>query len=288
MSTHKVKKLPKRTAEIIIDIPKEDIIKEYKLAFNLLLKDLTVEGFRKGKVPKNIGEKHLKKEEVYQTLIKNVLPKIFEDIVKKESLTPVISPKIELVKAKEDENWQIKMTVAEKPTVMVGDYKEIVRKAKANLKKDDIWLPGKGQEPEKTKVEKEQKMLNTVLAALLKEAKLEMSDLIVEEELNRKLAQQVDEIQKIGLTVDAYLKSKGLTMEQLKQRYAQEINDTYKIEFVLQEIADKEGIKVEESDLDKLFGNIKDEKEKALAKQNAYFYASILRKQKTLDFLLGL
>jgi len=47
-------------------------------------------------------------------------------------------------------------------------------------------------------------------------------------------------------------------------------------------------INVEKEDLDKLFANIKDEKEKEQARQNAYFYASILRKQKTLDLLLNL
>ena len=62
----------------------------------------------------------------------------------------------------------------------------------------------------------------------------------------------------------------------------------HKIEFILGEIADKEGIKVEKSDLDKLFLNIKDEKERKMAETNGYYYASILRKQKTLDFLTSL
>jgi len=102
------------------------------------------------------------------------------------------------------------------------------------------------------------------------------------------LTRLLDDIQKIGLTVDNYLKSKKLTMEQLKASYRKEIEDTYKLEFILSEIADRENISVEKEDLDKLFSNIKEEKERKAAEANSYFYASILRKQKTLDYLLSL
>ena len=63
---------------------------------------------------------------------------------------------------------------------------------------------------------------------------------LVESELNRKLTQLLDDVQKIGLTVDSYLQSKGLTMERLKEQYTREITDMYKLEFILLDIADKE------------------------------------------------
>ena len=126
------------------------------------------------------------------------------------------------------------------------------------------------------------------MAALLKETKLEISDLVVDEEINHRLTHLVDEIQKIGLTTENYLKSKNLTMDSLKAQFKKEIEDTYKLEFALAEVADKEDIKIEKADLDKLFVNIKDEKERKIAEQNSYYYATILRKQKTLDYLISL
>lgn len=288
MFNFKIKKLPKNTLETIIDIPKVEVEKEYAHAFEHLSQELTIEGFRKGKAPKSVAEKHIQKETIYQSVIRTLLPKAYEEVVKKENLVPVTSPKIELLKAKENEDWQVKMTIALKPEVDLGDYKKDIQEAKAKAKKADIWVPGKDQKPQENKEMADQKVLNEVLTSLLKTAKVEISDLIVEEEVNRRLTQQVDEIQKIGLTVDAYLKSKNLTMEQLKAGFTKEITDTYKLEFILQAVADKEGIKVEEADLEKLFANIKEEKDRQMAKQNAYFYASILRKQKTLDFLISL
>jgi len=293
MYTYKPNKLPKNTTEILVDIPKEDIAKEYDLSFDKLQKELTIEGFRKGKVPKAVAVKHLKREKVIEDLARSMLSRIYSEINKKESYKPIVSPKIDLIKAKDGEDWQIKITLAEKPTIIIGEYKKVIADLKANNKKADIWVPGKGnpqqgQSNKTTNPEEQQKLLNDILSVLLKEAKIELPDMILEEELNQRLSRLVDDVQKLGLTIESYLKSKNLTLDELKKRYSQEIEDTYKIEFLLMEIADKENISVEKEDLDKLFTNIKDEKERLSAQQNAYFYASFLRKQKTLDFLLSL
>lgn len=289
MYTYKIIKLPKHTSDIEVIIPWPDIQVEYKTAFAHLQNDLSVEGFRKGKVPEKIAEKHILKESVYQHLVRSLLSKIYEEIVKKENLKPIISPKVELKKAKESEDWELTIKVAEKPSVALGDYKERIQALKKDHKKEDIWVPGKDKKvDEKKQEEQKQHLLNEIFSSLLKYAICDISELVIEEELNARLAKIVDDVQKIGITTEAYLKSKNMTMEDLKKKHAQEISDTYKIEFILGEIAEKEQIKVEKEDLDKLFTNISDEKERAQAQQNAYFYASVLRKQKTLDFLSSL
>lgn len=291
MYSYKKEKLPKNTLQLIVDVPKADIKKEEDEAFSRLQKNLTVEGFRQGKVPKSIAEKHLTKEVIYQELTQKMISRIYQELVQKEGIRPIISPKIDLPKAKEGEDWQIKIVVAEKPTITLGDYKKIIKEAKEKAKKSNIWVPGKdktnppaGGKPEDDK----NQILNGVLTALLSETAIEVSDLVIEEEVNHRLSHLLDEIQKIGLTTDNYLKSKNLTMDTLKAQFKKETEDTYKLEFVLAEIADKENLKVEQADLDKLFVNIKDENEKKKAIQNSYYYATILRKQKTLDYLISL
>lgn len=295
MYSYKKEKLPKNTIQLIIDVPKSDIKKEEDEAFSRLQSQLTVEGFRQGKAPKDIAEKHITKDSLYQELAQKLISRIYQEVIGKENLKPIISPKVDLVKAKENEDWQIKITLAEKPVVELGDYKKVVKEVKSLAEKSNIWVPGKdnplrqpadggAKKPEEDK----SKLLNEVLTALLKETKLEISDLVVDEEINHRLTHLVDEIQKIGLTTENYLKSKNLTIESLKAQFRKETEDTYKLEFALAEIADKENIKIEKADLDKLFLNIKDEKERKKAEQNSYYYATILRKQKTLDYLISL
>ena len=288
MIKHTVKKLPSNTFEIIIEISWDEIEKEYKTAFDLILAEFSFEGFRKGKVPSQIAQKHIPKDQVYSQLIRTLLPRIYEEIIKKEGLKPIVSPKIDLVKAKEKETWQIKATLAEKPTVDLGEYRKKLLDIKAGMKKDDIWVPGKDEAKKEDQAATNDKILSAALSLILKEVKCEIPLLLIESELNRKLTALIDDVQKIGLTVDNYLQSKGLTMDKLKEQYTKEITDMYKLEFILLEIADKEQIKVEQADLDKLFGALKTEKEQQAAKANTYFYASVLRKQKTLDFLISL
>lgn len=287
MYSYKKEKLPKNTVQLIIDVPKADIKKEGDEAFVRLQKNLTIEGFRQGKVPKDIAQKHLTKEVIYQELAQKMISRIYQELLTKEGLKPIISPKVDLVKAKEDEDWQIKIVLAEKPVITLGDYKKVAKEAKANAKKANIWVPGKDKEVKKPE-EDNSKALNEVLSGLLKATKIEISDMVIEEEVNHRLTHLFDEIQKIGLTTENYLKSKNLTMESLKAQFKKETEDTYKLEFILAEIADKENLKVEQADLDKLFVNIKDEKERKMAEQNSYYYATILRKQKTLDYLISL
>ncbi len=289
MIKHTLKPLPKKTTTITVDVPWADIQQEYKKAFAQLHQTLAVEGFRTGKVPPAIAEKHLPKDKVYQTALQSFLPKLYDEIVKKENLKPIISPKIELIKVKENEDWQVAMTIAEKPEIKLGEYKKKIQEAHSKGKEADIWVPGKDKQPPKTDPEAEkQRQLNETLSLLLKTVQCDISDLILQEEINQRLARTVDDIQKIGLTTEGYLKSKNITLDQLKQQLRREVEDTYRLEFILTEIADQEAIKVEPKEIEQLLMNIKDEKERQMALQNSYYYATIMRKQKTLDYLISL
>ena len=213
MYNYKKQKLPKNTTQLVVDVPKADIKKEEEDAFVRLQQKLTVEGFRQGKVPKTIAEKHIHKDDLYQELAQKMISRIYQELLAKEGLRPIISPKVDLVKAKEGEDWQIKITVAEKPTITLGDYKKVIKEVKSKVQKSNIWVPGKDKEAKKPE-EDNSKLLNEVLTALLNESKIEVSDLVIDDEVNHRLTHLIDEIQKIGLTTEKYLKSKNLTIMQ--------------------------------------------------------------------------
>jgi len=289
MFTHKISKLPKNSVEIVVQTPKEEIAKASEKAFVHLQEELAIEGFRKGKVPKDLAKKHIQKKAIYEQMLKTLLPDIYHQILKQENLKPIANPKISLNQAKENEDWEVKIELAEKPVLKLPDYRKIVADIKAGEKKNEIWTPGKDKMKVEEKAEvKSQRLLNLVLVGLFDATQFEISDLVVDEEVERRLVKLVDDVQKLGLTMEAYLKSKNLTQEKLKEQYRKEVDSIYKADFVLNEIADLEKIQVEEKDLQTLFANIKDEKEKQAAQNNAYFYAGLMRKQKTLDFLIGL
>lgn len=293
MLTLKKIDLGKSTYQFDVVIPNDQVVQKYNQSFDLLASELEAPGFRKGKAPKNIAEKHIKKEAVYEKLINDLIPEIYQELLKQENLKPVISPKIELIKAKDNEDWEIRVTIAEKPKIDLKNYKELIKNIKLEEKKKDIWVPGKSvkqNSPPSTKEKEDNKMklFNKIFDIFLKNVDIEISDLIIETELNKRLTQLVDDVRKVGLTTEQYLKSKNETIDSLKEKFKKEIEEMYKLEFILEDIGETEKIIVEQKDLDALFLNIKDEKERQKAKQNAYFYASILRRQKTLDFLIAL
>ena len=289
MPTHSIKKQPKSTVEIFVKLPWADVQTAYKTSFATLHAQFEMVGFRKGKVPHELAEKNIDKDKVYSHLIREIMPKIYEEIIKKENLHPILSPKIDLVKAKENEEWELKIMVAEKPEVKLKDYKKKIQEAKSGLKSDAIWVPGKDEKQDpKDADKKKEKVLNVSLEALLAEAECELPPLLIEEELDRRLTQMVDDVQKIGLTMEKYLQTRNLTLESVKERLTKEITDMYKLEFLLQAIADEQKLEVKQEDLNALFSNIKEEKDRKSAEANAYFYASVLRKQKALDYIIGL
>ncbi len=286
MYTYQRKNLPKQTIELIVTSPWADIEEQYNTSFEALRKELAVEGFRKGKAPKEVAEKNLRKEAIYDHLLRAYIPKVYSEIVQKEDMKPVVPPRIELESAKENEEWKVKLTTAESPKVNIGKYKDKVKEAKNKVKSSEIWVPGKDKELTEADKEKQKSAeFQAALQAVMDETTIEISDLIIDEDVERRLSRLVDDVQKVGLTMDGYLKSKNLTREQITEQIKKEIEENYKIEFALQQIADQEDLKVEQAEIDKMFEGIKDEKEKAAAMQNAYYYAALLRKQKTLDYL---
>lgn len=287
MENISIKKLPKSEIEILLTIPWEEISKTYELIVKKSTEEIQIKGFRRGKAPKKLVEESLDKSKVYSQVIQEILPKYYEQVVKTNNFKPIINPKISLVSAKEKTDWEIKISIVEKPAINLGNYK--VELAKIN-KTMDIWIPGKNpKEKEKEeKGDKKEEKIQAIIKWLLDNVKVEISDLVIEEEVNRRLSELLDQTQKLGLSVDQYLASSGKTSQGLKAEYAKEAFNTWAFEFILEEVADKENVVVEEKDINELIQKSPNEGERKALESQKYLLASIVRRQKTLDFLANL
>ena len=102
------------------------------------------------------------------------------------------------------------------------------------------------------------------------------------------LSNLIDQTKKLGLTVDQYCASTGKTIESLRHEYEEEARRIITLELSLGEIADKEGIHVEEKDIDEVIKTAKTPQEREGMEKEKYYLASILRRQKTIQFLASL
>lgn len=282
MYTYKSKKLPKHTTEFAVEVEWSAVAQKKEKVFNALAENVSVPGFRKGKAPREQAARYIAPEKLYDRVVRELIPDIYREIVEKEKLKPVTSPAIELIKAKENEKWELTIQVAEVPEVKLKDYKK--KLALQNKAKKDAKVEGAPPDDEAT----QQLTLDGIFKALLAEIEIEIPELLVREEVDRRLSQLVDDVRRVGLTLDGYLSSKKQTEEELRASLARDAQDMYRIEFALAKIAESEGIRVEQTDLDVITAQAKTEAEKAAAARNLAWYESLLRKQKVLDFLNNL
>lgn len=266
------------TISLTITIPWTRVAQVKEAVITELVQKIELPGFRKGKAPREVAEKKLDSGNVYKEVIQKLLPGAYSDAAREHNLHPIVLPKIEIVEAKEGSDWVIRAHTAEKPGVTLGDYKKAIREAKSG-KQNKIWKPG---EEEK---KPEPMTLGELLDALLSVVTCKIPDILIENEVNRSLSDLIDQTKKLGLTVDQYLASTGRTAESVRKEYTDGARRTLTLEFALEAIADKESIFVSDDDIETAIKAAKTDEERAALTKERYYLASILRRQKTLDFL---
>jgi trigger factor len=198
------------------------------------------------------------------------------EAIKEHDLKPIVHPKIHVEKVDPDTDWEFRAITCEAPTIELGSYKKAIADVTAKTK---IVIPGKEQVSAK---------MEDIMAALLKSVTVIIPKMLIDQEVDRLLSQTLDEIKKLGLTLDQYLASTKKAPEELRGEYAQKAENDIKIEFTLQAIAEAEKITVEDKEIAEAITQAKSDSERTSLESNRYLLTSILRQQKTLDFLKNL
>lgn len=101
-------------------------------------KEVKVDGFRPGKVPRNVFEKKFGKESLFIDAADKVLVKAYEEVMKDSKLEPVVQPKVDL-KSIDETGVEFEFTIITKPDVNVKKYKGLkVEKEKVKVTKEEI------------------------------------------------------------------------------------------------------------------------------------------------------
>lgn len=268
------------TLQITFTIPFSTVQKVREGVIRELATQVEVPGFRKGKVPVDLAMKNIDRQRLYEHTLQHLLPEHYAKAVVEHKLRPVLQPRFELVAVEEDRDWQIRAVTCELPNVDLGDYKSKVKGAPST----HAVRSGPSRE------QKEQQ----IIQRLLETTDLGLPALLVEEEVNHKLSQLLDQVQKLGLTVEQYLASSGKTIEQVKADYAKQSQDSIKLVLILNKVAQKEGIQVTEKEIDEVVkasggaeGNGKAEHQIHHEEQKALIRA-VLSRRKALDSLVSL
>ena len=124
--------------EVVIKIDGEAWKKALDDVFKKKQKDAKVDGFRKGKVPKDVFFKHFGKESLYLDAADLVLQDAYDKAMEKSKLVPIVRPSVNLDNI-DDEHVQFTFKIITKPEVKVKKYKDIkVEKQEVKVEKEEI------------------------------------------------------------------------------------------------------------------------------------------------------
>lgn len=279
--------------EITLTLPWSDVKKVYDRVFEELAAQIEVEGFRKGKAPKEVVTSKIDKSKVFGEVVNKILPDSYVRALEEHNLKPVVSPRVQVVSSQEEKDWQFIVRACEKPTVDLDGYREAVAAINAKAR---LWVPGKdkdvvkgnGGEVKDGVGEERSKRISEIIDKLLTVCKVELAEVLLESEVNRLMSQLVDDVRQAGLTFEQYLESKGETADQIRGKQRKQAEETLKLEFILGRVADDLSVTVSQKEIDEIVTKETDEGKKKTLMEQSYILASILRREKTITALLTL
>lgn len=120
-----VEKLEKNMAKLTIEASAEDLEKAIEKAYQKQKKQISIPGFRKGKVPRQMVEKMYGKAVFYEDAANELIPDAYEKALEECEEDIVSSPKIEVTQIEAGKPFVFTATVALKPEVKLGKYKGV-------------------------------------------------------------------------------------------------------------------------------------------------------------------
>jgi len=263
----------------------------YAKVLDTAVKDTEIQGFRKGHAPKEKVEEKLGVDKLYGNVINELLQTYYTQALKENHITPMSNPKVEIEEFSLEKDFEFTATVAIKPDITIKDYKKELKKY---LEEKNVQVRKANEE----KLKKGEKIesgtdhahlhTNEIIDILLKNADMEVPDILIEEETNRLIARLVDQVLAAGMKMEDYLKAQNIDMDQLKKNYNQVAEQNIKAELVLNELIIQEKIVASEEEVDKAIAEIQDEKirEQLNNPVQKVYIKTVLEKQKLIEYII--
>ena len=128
----------KNVFEETVKFTKEEFENAIDKAFEKKKKSIKLDGFREGKVPKDLYFKKAGKETLYMDALDILLPEAYDRVFNSDKYKPIIDPKVDLKNISED-GVELLFTITTKPEVNISKYTDLnVKKKEVKVTKAEI------------------------------------------------------------------------------------------------------------------------------------------------------
>ncbi len=123
-------------AFLTIEMEPAEVEESLEASYHRLVKKTKIPGFRKGKAPRAVLERHIGKESLLEDALNVLLPQAYEKAIKEQEIEPIAQPHIEIAQT---DPVIFKVTVPLPPIIKLGDYHHLqVAPEPVELTEDDV------------------------------------------------------------------------------------------------------------------------------------------------------
>jgi len=265
-----IKKLPGSEVEISIEVPADDFEKYYKQAFEEISKDVSMPGFRPGKVPPELLKENIDSEVVLKKAAEHAIQKNYFPVLQEKKVEAIGRPEIVITKIAKGDSFCFKVKTAVLPEIILPDYKKIaleirnkIDKEAPTLAESEVGAPTSDAEDlsvgeEKGKMRQKKRM--KILEAISDATEIDIPDIIIKTEKEKMLDElkasienmemewkdYMSQIKKTDLSAEALAKAE----DDLRKEWQKDADRRIRYGLILRELADKENIQVSAEEVD--------------------------------------
>ncbi|MGP3979984.1 trigger factor [Streptomyces sp. KR80] len=110
---------------LTVEVPFEELKPSLDAAYKKINQQVTVPGFRKGKIPARVIDQRFGRGAVLEEAVNDALPKFYTEAVNEGDLNPLGQPEVDITELKDNEVLAFTAEVDVRPTLEIPDYSGI-------------------------------------------------------------------------------------------------------------------------------------------------------------------
>ncbi|MDX3224217.1 trigger factor [Streptomyces sp. ME19-01-6] len=110
---------------LTVEVPFEELKPSLDAAYKKINQQVTVPGFRKGKIPARVIDQRFGRGAVLEEAVNDALPKFYSDAVNEGELNPLGQPEVDITELKDNELLAFTAEVDVRPAIEIPDYSGI-------------------------------------------------------------------------------------------------------------------------------------------------------------------